>query len=249
MAVRGLWGMGASFQLADNSAMCFPRSAGILLHPTSLPGPNGIGELGPHAFRFLDLLEQSGLRIWQMLPLGPTGYGNSPYQCFSAFAGNPLLIQVGDGTPGDFPAESVDFTRVIPHKQELLRQATSALPFDDPYREFVARQAWWLEDYALFMALKHAHGGVAWTDWDPGAALRQPAALQEWRDKLAASVEHYRREQGLFFSQFSALKAACRERGIQLIGDVPIYVAHDSAVVWSNPTLFQLYVRIHLLLP
>ncbi len=226
--------------------MSFPRSAGILLHPTSLPGPNGIGEIGPEAHRFLDFLAESGLRIWQMLPVGPTGYGNSPYQCFSAFAGNPLLIHV-PGEPGDFPAHSVDFVRVIPHKQALLRQATAGFAPDDGYLAFVAEQDSWLEDYALFMALKQAHGGVAWTQWDHGAALRDPSALEDWQTRLADSVEHYRREQWLFFIQFHALKQACGDRGIQLMGDLPIYVAHDSADVWSNPSQFKLDERGRLL--
>jgi 4-alpha-glucanotransferase len=226
--------------------MSFPRAAGILLHPTSLPGPNGIGDIGPEAHRLLDFLAESGLRIWQMLPTGPTGYGNSPYQCFSAFAGNPLLIHV-PGAHGDFPARTVDFARVIPYKQGLLRQATAVFVPDDRYAAFVAGQGWWLEDYALFMALKHAHGGVAWTDWDPGAALRDPVALESWRTRLADSVEHYRREQWFFFTQFQALKEASTDRGIQLMGDLPIYVAHDSADVWSNPSLFKLDDRGRLL--
>jgi len=219
--------------------MSFSRAAGILLHPTSLPGPNGIGEIGPEALQFLDFLAESGLRIWQMLPMGPTGYGNSPYQCFSAFAGNPLLIQVSGGH-GDFPAHRVDFARVIPHKQALLRQATAGFTPDDRYRAFVAEQGWWLEDYALFMALKNAHGGGSWPEWDPGAALRDPTALEGFRTRLADSVEHYRREQWFFFTQFHALKQACRDRGIQLMGDLPIYVAHDSADVWSDRSLFKL---------
>jgi 4-alpha-glucanotransferase len=226
--------------------MRFPRSAGILLHPSSLPGPNGIGELGPEALRFLDILAEAGITLWQMLPLGPTGYGNSPYQCFSTFAGNPLLIHVPDGS-ADFPPGGVDYAGVIPHKRAALRQMTEALVPDDRYRSFVTGQSAWLEDYALFMALKEAHGGVAWTEWDPGAALRDPAALDGWRAKLAGDVEHYRREQALFFSQFGVLKDACRERGIRLMGDVPIYVAHDSADVWVNRGLFKLDDRGRLL--
>lgn len=219
--------------------MRFPRSAGLLLHPTSLPGPHGIGDLGPEAHRFLDFLAGAGVTLWQVLPLGPTGYGDSPYQCFSSFAGNPLLIHV-PGAGGDFPPHTVDFPRVIAHKRALLRQATAAFSPDDAYAAFVAEQAWWLEDYALFMALKDAHAGVAWTDWDPGAALRDPGAIDAWRERLAPEVEHYRREQALFFTQVRALKEACRSRGIRLMGDVPIYVAHDSADVWANPSLFKL---------
>ncbi len=222
--------------------MKFPRAAGILLHPTSLPGPGGVGDLGPEAHRFLDFLTESGLTIWQMLPLGPTGYGNSPYQCFSAFAGNPLLIHVL-GSAGEFPADQVDFPLVIAEKQAALRQVTASLAIDTAYRAFVAEQGWWLEDYALFMALKQEHGGVAWTEWDAGAARRDPAALDRWRTRLAGSVEHYRREQWLFFTQFGALKRAATDRGIRLMGDVPIYVAHDSADVWSNPSLFELDER------
>ena len=226
--------------------MRFPRSAGILLHPTSLPGPNGIGELGPEAHRFLDFLAGAGVTLWQVLPLGPTGYGDSPYQCFSSFAGNPLLIHV-PGDQGDLLAHTVDFPRVIHHKRTPLRQATAAFAPDDAYRAFVAEQGWWLEDYALFMALKDAHAGVAWPDWDPGAAIRDPGALDTWRARLEPEVEHYRREQALFFAQFRALKEACRDRGIRLMGDIPIYVAHDSADVWANPSLFKLDDRGRLL--
>ncbi len=228
--------------LSTHTAMTspmFPRSAGLLLHPTSLPGPHGIGDLGPEAHRFAQVAADAGVTLWQMLPLGPTGYGDSPYQCFSAFAGNPLLIHLA-GEGGDFPVHSVDFGRVIAHKQALLRRATDAMPLDASYRAFVAAQEWWLEDYALFMALKQAHGGAAWTSWDSGAAQRLPAALDAWRVRLADDIEHVRREQYLFFTQFAALKAACTARGIRLMGDLPIYVAHDSADVWANPTLFKL---------
>src|ERR1041384_6922224 len=203
--------------------MSFPRAAGVLLHPTSLHGPNGVGELGPEALRFLDFLAESGLKIWQMLPLGPTGYGNSPYQCFSAFAGNPLLIQVPGGD-GDFPAQTVDFPNVIPHKQALLRKATAEFVPEEGYLAFTAEQEWWLEDYALFMGLKQAHGGVAWTDWEPRAALRDSGALADWSGRLADQVEHFRREQWLFHTQFLALRQACSDRGIPLMGAIPIYV-------------------------
>lgn len=222
--------------------MTFTRSAGILLHPTSLPGPNGIGELGPDAYRFLDFLSDAGIKIWQMLPLGPTGYGDSPYQCFSAFAGNPLLVH-GPGVPGapvEFPPHRVDFARVMAHKQSLLRQATAHFVPDDRYRTFVETEAAWLEDYVLFMALKQAHGGASWTEWDTGAAQRDPVAIEEWRARLKDPVEHYRREQYFFFTQFHELKRASNARGLLLMGDLPIYVAHDSADVWSNRSLFKL---------
>ncbi len=219
--------------------MRFPRSAGILLHPTSLPGPNGIGELGPEALRFADVLAQAGVKIWQMLPLGPTGYGDSPYQCFSAFAGNPLLIDVpGDGSP--FPADTVDFERVIPYKRALLDKVIAAWEPTASYREFVATHAWWLDDYALFMALKDAHDGASWNEWEAGIAARAPQALERWRDTLAAAIERYRVEQFLFYSQYARLRRACADRGIRLMGDVPIYVAHDSADVWANRGAFKL---------
>jgi 4-alpha-glucanotransferase len=222
-----------------NLLLRLPRAAGILLHPTSLPGPNGIGELGRDAIRFLDFLSATGIRIWQMLPLGPTGYGDSPYQCFSAFAGNPLLIDVpSDGAV--FPEREVDFGRVIPHKRALLGRLIEMFQADARYRAWVSSQSDWLPDYALFMALKGAHGGVAWTDWEPGAALRDPAALEMWRKRLAPEIRQYEAEQFLFFAQFDELKKACAERGIRLMGDLPIYVAHDSADVWSHRGLFKL---------
>jgi glycogen debranching enzyme GlgX/4-alpha-glucanotransferase len=218
------------------------RCAGILLHPTSLPGPHGIGDLGPDAHRFAGVLAEAGMTLWQMLPLGPTGYGDSPYQCFSAFAGNPLLIHV-DGAHAEFPAHRVEFGRVIGHKRALLRAATTSLVPDTAYRAFVAAESWWLEDFALFMALKQAHGGAPWTDWEPGAARRGADALSRWRGALADEVEQVRREQYLFFTQFRALRQACHAQGIRLMGDLPIYVAHDSADVWAHPTLFKLDER------
>ena len=219
--------------------MPFSRTAGLLLHPTSLPGPHGIGDLGPDAHRFADTLVEMGMTVWQMLPLGPTGYGNSPYQCFSAFAGNPLLIHL-PGEATDLPTQEVDFPRVIAHKRLLLQDSARPGVTAGQLEAFVSSQGWWLEDYALFMALKDAHGGVAWTDWDARAAARDPAALDRWRAQLAPEVDQIRREQALFFLQFLALRQACHDRGIQLMGDLPIYVAHDSADVWANPTLFKL---------
>lgn len=218
-----------------------PRAAGILLHPTSLPGENGIGELGADALRFLDFLAETGMTIWQMLPLGPTGYGDSPYQCFSAFAGNPLMISVpGDGGSSPLPAHTVDFQSVIPRKRALLESVFRSFQPDDRYRSFVVENAEWLQDYALFMALKEHHGGSSWTEWDAGAAARSHDALEVWRVKLAVPVARYYVEQFLFFTQFHALKNACRERGISIMGDLPIYVAHDSADVWAHRDLFHL---------
>jgi 4-alpha-glucanotransferase len=216
-----------------------PRAAGVLLHPTSLPSVNGIGELGGDALRFLDFLSETGMTIWQMLPLGPTGWGDSPYQCFSAFAGNPLMISVPGGDRL-FPEHSVEFASVIPHKRALLEVAFNNFVPDDRYRSFVIENAEWLQDYALFMALKEHHGGASWTDWDPGAATRDPSALDHWRSKLAVPAARYHVEQFLFFTQFHALKKACGDRGIMVMGDLPIYVAHDSADVWAHRDLFHL---------
>jgi 4-alpha-glucanotransferase len=219
----------------------FPRSAGILLHPTSLPGPNGIGELGSDALRFLDVLAGAGLTIWQVLPLGPTGFGDSPYQCFSAFAGNPLLVSLpADPEAAPLPADRVDFARVIEHKRRLLDRHIATFVRDERYRGFVNAARSWLPDFALFMALKGAHGGAAWTSWEPGAASRDPAALTRWRHELAAEIEAIQVEQYFFFAQFAALKRAAADRRIRLMGDVPIYVAHDSADVWARRDLFQL---------
>jgi 4-alpha-glucanotransferase len=235
----------------------FPRSSGILLHPTSLPGRFGVGDLGPEAYRFVDVLAAAGQRIWQVLPLGPTGYGDSPYQLFSAFAGNPLLISLDQlaeegllsseelaHTP-EFPANQVDFGRVIRFKLPLLRAAYERFKTSgknrDEFDDFRRTAKAWLADYALFMALKQAHGGEAvWSRWEPAIAARRPAALAAWRARLAEDIEALEFEQYMFFRQWRSLHHYARERGIRIMGDLPIYVAHDSADVWANPEMFQL---------
>ncbi len=226
--------------------MKFTRAAGVLLHPTSLPGANGIGDLGPDAHRFLDFVAGVGFTMWQMLPLGPTGYGDSPYQCFSAFAGNPLLIHV-PGATSDLPDHAVDFANVIAHKRALLDSAFVRFVPDAHYEQFVREQGEWLPDFALFMALKRAHGGAAWTDWSPELAAREPGALATFAAGHRREIEQVQWEQYEFFSQFHALKRSCAQRGVQLMGDVPIYVAHDSADVWSHRELFQLDGAGHLI--
>lgn len=228
--------------------MPFPRAAGILLHPTSLPSPGGIGDMGPDAFRFVRWLADAGMKIWQVLPLGPTGFGDSPYQCFSAFAGNPLLIHVpepartqfGHDVPPD-SAHVCDFGTVIPAKRALLDAWLATIPFDDAVRQFVREHESWLPDFALFMALKQAHDGASWTAWERGAAQRDPEALRAWREKLRPAIERCYKEQYVFSGQFQALRSACTAHDIQLMGDVPIYVAHDSADVWANRALFKLH--------
>lgn len=231
----------------------FPRACGILLHPTSLPGPFGIGDLGPAAHDFVRFLAESGQRWWQILPLGPTGFGNSPYQSYSSYAGNPLLISperlVDDGwldakdleSYPALPAEHVDFDLVIEAKDALLRRAfrhfdRSHLGFES----FVADNAHWLDDYALFMALKERYDGKAWYDWDPALVAREPEAIAAHREELGEAILYVQFVQYAFARQWDALRRACVELGIQLIGDLPIFVAQDSADVWARPELFQL---------
>jgi len=238
--------------------MNFERSAGILLHPTSLPGPYGIGDLGPEAYRWVDFLAASQTALWQVLPLGPTGYGDSPYQCFSAFAGNPYLISpqllVQDGllhhndlvNLPPFPAERVDYGMVIPWKLRVLSQAwrrflTNSTPrLRRAFEAFREEHAVWLEEYALFMALKEAHGGAPWPTWEAALRRREPDALEAARRSLGNSVERQAFYQFLFFRQWDSLKGYAHQSGVRLIGDAPIFVAHDSAEVWARPDLFSL---------
>ncbi|MBC8089307.1 MAG: 4-alpha-glucanotransferase, partial [Phycisphaerae bacterium] len=219
--------------------MKFPRSSGILLHPTSLPGPAGIGTLGPDAVEFASFLNDAGCSIWQMLPLGPTGYGDSPYQCFSAFAGNPLLIHLPDEVAITSAATDVDFGVVLPQKRRLLGQHFERFVPDARYERWVKQQTW-LNDYALFSTLKDVYDGNSWTTWDPLLANRDAAALEKFRRAHTRDIARVCFEQYVFFRQFFALRDACRERGVRLMGDLPIYVAHDSADVWANRELFQL---------
>ena len=232
------------------------RASGILLHPTSLPSQYGIGELNDHAYKFVDFLVESKQSLWQVLPLGPTGYGDSPYQCFSAFAGNPLLISlehlVRDGlldaqvlrAAPAFPAAKVDFGWVIPWKFEVLRQAyaTFAQRANTQQRlqfaAFCMQNAAWLDDYALFMAVKDAHGGQAWNTWNADIRDRQPSALVIWRMKLTSAIEMWKFFQWKFFDQWTWLKSYANNKGVQIIGDIPIFVAFDSADAWANREQF-----------
>jgi 4-alpha-glucanotransferase len=237
--------------------MIFERASGVLIHPTSLPSPYGIGDLGPSAFRFIDWLADSGCKLWQILPLGPTGYGDSPYQCFSAFAGNPYLISpdflLRDdllhpndlSEEPDFPDDKVDFGRIIPWKLNLLERAfirfkSAPLPVRHEYDRFCAENVSWLPDYALFMAIKEAHGGGAWGGWPEPLRKRDPDALVEAGQRHADAVERFTFYQFVFARQWAALREHVHQRGIQIIGDIPIFVAYDSADVWANPELFFL---------
>jgi 4-alpha-glucanotransferase len=238
--------------------MNFPRASGILLHPTSLPGRFGIGDLGEEAYRFADFLFSTGQHLWQILPLGPTGYGNSPYQCLSVFGGNPLLISpeglLADKLlePADlenvpsFPKDRVDYGAVTKFKIALLRksfeifQKKATRGERKRFKVFCSQNASWLETYSLFMALKEAHGVAAWNTWEQGIRRRQPDSLAYWRRNLAYEISHHRYQQYQFFKQWSRVKKYCNERGIKFIGDMPIFIALDSVVVWEHPDMFYL---------
>ena len=231
------------------------RTSGILLHPTSLPGPYGIGDLGPEAYKFIDFLVAAGQSLWQVLPLGPTGYGDSPYACYSAFAGNTLLISperlIEEGLLDSAPASAtktsrVDFGEAHKIKDELLRRAherytkTTDTTLRSAFETFAQRHVLWLDDYALFRALKDAHGGVAWNEWEPSLIHRTPSAIERARDQYRHEVEAQMFYQFLFFRQWFALKTYCNQRGVSIVGDLPIFVAQDSADVWTNPEQFKL---------
>lgn len=238
--------------------MNIERSAGILLHPTSLPGPYGIGSLGVEAYRWIDFLEAAGQRLWQVLPLGPTGYGDSPYQSFSAFAGNPYLIDLEHlreeglvdqavlSNAPDFPAERVDFGAVIPFKLSVLEHAferfegSAGDSYRDDFAAFERDQEYWLEDFALFMALKESHGGRAWNEWEEEVRLRQESASTSARQELDSAVRRNKVWQFLFYRQWLDVKRHANERGIAVVGDIPIFVSFDSADTWANPELFHL---------
>ena len=240
---------------ADRSR--FPRCSGILFHPTSLPGPFGIGDLGDQSLRFLDFLHTAGQSYWQILPLSPTGYGDSPYQGLSALGGNPMLIspqkllEVGHLLAEDlrdvpaFPASRVDFGPVIQYKTDLLNRAffrfrSHASAHDrQAFSQFCEREAAWLDDLGLFMALKEVHHLRPWHQWEAGAATRQPEALARRRSSLAEEIENHKYRQWQFFEQWLAVKRYANEVGIRIIGDIPIFVALDSADVWSHAHLFH----------
>ena len=237
--------------------MKFSRSSGILLHPTSLPGPYGVGDLGPQARRWIDFLAETGTRLWQILPLGPTGYGDSPYQTFSTFAGNPLLISPADlvqerllhaddvSDRPDFNPHVVDYGEVIYWKLDLLGR--SFLQFQQRQSQykrdaeaFFLDQEGWLDDYALFMALKEHYGGKPWTRWETEHRDRDPAALDAFQKEYRFAVQRQKYFQYVFHSQWEKLLGYAKKRGVKIIGDLPIFIAHDSADAWANRELFHL---------
>ncbi len=240
--------------------MRFPRASGLLLHPTSLPGPNGSGDLGPAAYQFIDWLHSAGQTLWQMLPLGGIGPGNSPYMSSSAFAGNVLLIDLAElqqrgwlsaaaliqPPSATLQPRRIDFASMVPWRMQALAQAAaqferSASPADRAdFEAFCQGEADWLDDYALFMALCEASGWADWSDWPAGLARREPAALVAARGQHAAALNFWRFCQWCFFRQWAALRAHAHAKGVKIIGDTPIFIAHQSAEVWARQDLFEL---------
>lgn len=237
----------------------FSRSSGVLLHPTSLPGAYGVGDLGDAAYAFIDFLAASGQSLWQVLPLGPTGYGDSPYQSFSAFAGNTLLVSPDrlleenlldgrDRTAGApaFTGDRVDFGAAIKFKNKLLKRAfehfhhSTDTGLRGSFETFSQHEALWLDDYALYRALKDARDGAAWNKWERPLLKREPDSLAAARETLREQIDAHKFYQFLFFKQWLALKRYANERGVSIVGDIPIFVAHDSADVWTHPHLFKL---------
>lgn len=235
--------------------MKFDRESGILLHPTSLPSKYGIGELGNEAYSFIDFLVRSRQKLWQILPLGPVGYGESPYQCFSAFAGNTLLISIEKlveqkllseedvGILPDFDTRFVEFERVKSFKFDLYRKAFLKFELtgvNADYCRFLQENNFWLEEFSLFMALKDHFGGIAWNLWKKEIAFRNPDAVEYYKDKLAEEIKYHRFLQYMFFSQWLQLKAYANNRGIKIIGDLPLFISYDSSDAWSKRYLFEL---------
>lgn len=232
------------------------RAAGLILHPTSLPGGHGIGDLGAQAYRWVDFLEAAKQHLWQVLPLGPTGYGDSPYQSFSAFAGNPYLISLNKlveagllsedalADAPTFPEGRVDYGGVIPFKVEMLGRAFehfkahASASQEASFERFCEVQGYWLDDYARFMALKDHHEGRPWNEWDEDLRTRKKRALARFESENQDDVLRYKVWQWFFYEQWFALRLYTNEKGIQIVGDIPIFIAFDSADAWANPDLF-----------
>ncbi len=234
------------------------RSCGVLLHISSLPGNEGIGTMGKPAYDFVDWLKSAGQKYWQVLPIHPTGYGDSPYQSPSAFAGNPLLIDLwglvslGLLTPDDIKGREygedpscVDYEKVIAQKNELLHKAFFSFKEDVAYLAFIQEQAWWLEDYSLFMAIKEENGLRPWLAWDKDLRFAKPQAIKQFKEDNSDRIKFHRFVQYIFFMQWKKLKAYANKNGIEIIGDIPIYAAMDSADVWSAPKLFTIDIALN----
>lgn len=238
--------------------MKFPRSSGVLLHITSLPSEGGVGDLGPEAYRFVDFLNEAGQSIWQILPLSPPAEGNSPYSAYSAFAGNPWMISLGglvrDGlitqtptiTPGETTSHLVDFELVADRKEKVLRQAfdhfqaNRSHPLTADFAEFQNAQADWLVPFSRFEAIMRDQNESDWSKWPEGLRLRHPEALAHWDRTLELEIQYSQFKQFVFDRQWNALKQYANEQGIRICGDMPIFVAHESADVWANQSLFAI---------
>lgn len=234
------------------------RKSGILLHITSLPGSEGIGTLGNEAYRFIDFLKESGQKLWQILPLGPAGSGNSPYQCYSAFAGNPLLIDLTLLAEDDFlkkddlktipkfSQKKVEFSKIEKWKMPLLRQSFQVFKtkhsdrFAGEYWRFMDEHGWWLNDHALFMAARQNFKGQEWSRWERSVKFRYPVALQELSIQLADEIEFQKYLQFVFFRQWHRLKEYANRNEVSIVGDVPLYVSGDSSDIWANTDIFML---------
>jgi len=232
------------------------RSSGILLHISSLPGDDGIGSLGKDAFQFVDFLAKTKQKIWQILPLGPTGYGNSPYQCYSAFAGDPMFIDIQQLVNDrlisksividqHFKTKKVEFERVEEWKTTIFRAAfvgfkTNFDRYKAEYVIFMSHNSWWLDDYALFRSLKTKNGETVWNTWDKTLVTRDKHALQEAFIELHAEIDFYRFQQFIFFRQWFKLKKYANSKDVRIIGDIPLYVSLDSVDVWANQDIFML---------
>lgn len=233
------------------------RYGGILLHPSSLPSKFGIGDLGPNLYRFIDFLHRFGQQLWQILPLGPTGYGDSPYQSFSTFAGNPMLIspeklcELGllsfeEIESVEFPESRVNYGKVIPYKWRLLEQAFEKYNRIKPvllkqqFIIFEKTQQYWLEDYALFMSIKKAHSLKAWNTWEDPYKFREQKFLSQWKKNHNDQIKFHKFVQLLFFNQWNDIRKYARLKNVKIIGDIPIFVAYDSADVWASKHLFSL---------
>ena len=234
------------------------RASGILMPVFSLPGPFGIGTLGKEAFAFVDFLAEAKQTYWQILPIGPTGYGDSPYQSFSAFAGNPyfidyrLLADVGlltvDEVPAARPVGPIDYGALYNERPVILKKAADRLLAapSPAYEAFCEAQSFWLEDYALFMAVKAEQGQAGLADWPDDLRCRKPEAIAAAKQRLADAVDYYKAVQFFFYTQWNALKAYANGKGVRLVGDIPIYVSPDSSDLWTHPELFQTDGEMHL---
>jgi 4-alpha-glucanotransferase len=237
--------------------MQFERASGILLHPTSFPSVGGIGDLGPAAYEFVDWLASARQHLWQLLPLAPAGYGNSPYSATSAFAGNPLLVSLetlaeqgwldrGEVQNLDAAETEVNYERVTATKMPLLKKAAEGFlqkasgDVRQKYDKFKWENGWWLEDFVLFDALRHEFKGRSWNEWPHDIKHREPQAIKEWCEKLSSEIDAGRVTQFFFYDQWFALHHYCAKKGVKVIGDVAIFVSFDSADVWSNRDLFRL---------